>query len=189
MVPEKDGFEQAKEIFDEIDRELIEAEAIKARLLNQLKTGYFNIPFRDSNGEFTVKVKMPEPDLQNRLWVLFEQITQATSKGDYEALIKLNNELSNKLALLTPDLDAAYWKRGKGYSTAVPQKILTIALGLDPVRIEELKFMVGSLVGEDFAMMLRWIGCKGPSEWAKKSDADKTFWLGAWSRFKESAKR
>jgi hypothetical protein len=189
MAAEKDGYEQALEVFDEIDRELIEAEAIKARLLNQLKTGYIEVPFKDSNGEFSIKVRIPEPAVRNRLWVLFEQINQATNKGELESIVKLGEELSNKIALLTPDLEPEYWKEGKGYNAEVLQKILGIALGIDPVRLEELKFFSGSLVGEDFAMMLKWIGLKGPSEWSVMVDEDKLFWESAWAKYKEAAKR
>lgn len=188
-MQEKDGFEQFKEIASEIEESIEEAMAIKARLLNQLKTGFINIPFQDSNGEFLIKVRVPDPELRNRLWVLFTQITESTNKGEAESLLKLNDELSDCLAQLTPELDSDYWKEGKGYNAEIPQKILGIGLGLDPVRIEELKFFSGSLVGEDFAMMLRWINLKGPSEWANMPDEDKLFWQSAWGKFKEAAKR
>jgi hypothetical protein len=189
VTEEKDGYEQALEVFDEIDRELIEAEAIKARLLNQLKTGYIMVPFRDSNGEFSIKVRIPEPEFRNRLWVLFEQINLATNNGDLDSIVKRGEELADKIALLTPDLEPEYWKAGRGYNSEVLQKILGIALGIDPVRLEDLKFFSGSLVGEDFAMMLRWVNLKGPSEWASLSDEDKIFWGTAWRKFKEAAKR
>lgn len=188
-MEQKDGYEQFLELSDEIDRELIEAEAIKARLLNQLKTGYINVPFRDSDGEFHIKVKIPTPDFRNRMWVLFGQMTEATNKGDPQTIIKLANELSDKLARLTPDLEPEYWKAGKGYNAEVPQKILAIALGIDPIRLEELRFLSSSVVGQDFAMMLKWINVKGPSEWAVMVDEDKLFWQGAWGKFREAAKR
>jgi hypothetical protein len=189
MATEKDGYEQALEVFDEIDRELIEAEAIKARLLNQLKTGYIMVPFRDSNGEFSIKVRVPSSDQRARLWSLFGAITQATNNGDLEDIINVNDKLSVEIGKLTPDLGPEYWRRGVGFNAEVPQKILGIALGIDPVRLEELKFLSSSRIGEDFAMMLKWINCKGPSEWAVMVDEDKLFWQGAWGKFKEAAKR
>ena len=173
----------------EFEKNLVRAHAVKARLLNQLRTGYIMVPFSDSQGEFQVKLRVPSPEERQRMWELTAEVDDATRQGDAERTVKLGEKIAEEIAGFTPELDAEYWKKGEGFNVEVPQKLLRLILGVDPIHLEELKFFSGSLVGEDFAAMLQWIGLKGPSEWAGLADEDRLFWQSAWSRYKEGLKR
>ena len=174
---------------EEFEQDLVRAQAVKARLLNQLRTGYILVPFKDSGGEFQVKLRVPSPEERQRMWELTAEVDDATRQGDAAKLTRLGEKFADELAGFTPELDAEYWKKGKGFNVEVPQKLLRLILGVDPIHLEELSFFSGSLVGEDFAAMLQWIGLKGPSEWAGLADEDRLFWQSAWGRYKEGLKR
>ena len=174
---------------EELEQDLVRAHAVKSRLLNQLRTGYILVPFKDSGGEFHIKLRVPSPEERQRMWELTAEVEEATRQSDAAKLTRLGEKFADELAKFTPELDAEYWKKGEGFNVEVPQKLNMLILGVEPIRLEELSFFSGSLVGEDFAAMLQWIGLKGPSEWAGLADEDRLFWQSAWGRYKEGLKR
>ena len=138
---------ESRAVTDEIEKsqkqDRIKVLSVKDRLRRRILSGYIDLPFKDQDGTFHVRMKLPEPDQTRRMIQLqmqAEKVIDETPEDAEEQLVNLDRQMCELMADLCMDLDADYIQAGKGFGRDVIQDMMGVITGARPVNMEDYQF-------------------------------------------------